>query len=69
MVRRTFLGLAEGGPAAAIALKTAHTWFPAERRAVPTTMLVLGAGLGPVLAAPALTWLIKKPLLAHGLSG
>jgi MFS family permease len=55
---RVLLGFAEG-PTAAVALQATHSWFPAHRRALPTTFLLLGAGLGPVIAAPALTALIK----------
>jgi hypothetical protein len=43
---RVLLGFAEG-PTAAVALQTAHSWFPAHRRAFPTTVVLFGAGLGP----------------------
>lgn len=56
---RVLLGLAEG-PAVALAMQTAHSWFPANKRAVPSSLLIAGAGLGPVLAAPLLTWVIEE---------
>ncbi|WP_405903953.1 MFS transporter [Streptomyces sp. NBC_00656] len=57
---RVLLGLAEG-PTTALAMQVAHSWFPAHRRAVPSSIVVAGAGIGPLIAAPVLTWVI----LAH----
>lgn len=54
---RVLLGFAEG-PATALAMQVAHSWFPAHRRAVPTSIVAAGASLGPVIAAPVLTWVI-----------
>ncbi|MEU6264614.1 MFS transporter [Saccharopolyspora shandongensis] len=54
---RMLLGFAEG-PAAAMATATVHTWFPAEKRAVPTSTVTAGAGIGPLVAAPVLTAVI-----------
>ncbi|WP_416063869.1 MFS transporter [Rhodococcus indonesiensis] len=54
---RMVLGFAEG-PATAMAVAVAHTWFTAERRTIPTSVITAGAGLGPVIAAPVLTFVI-----------
>lgn len=54
---RMVLGFAEG-PATAMAIAVAHTWFVAEKRTVPTSVITAGAGLGPVIAAPLLTVVI-----------
>ncbi|RZK68927.1 MAG: MFS transporter, partial [Rhodococcus sp. (in: high G+C Gram-positive bacteria)] len=54
---RMMLGFAEG-PATAMAVAVAHTWFTADRRTIPTSVIVAGAGLGPVIAAPVLTMVI-----------
>ncbi|KXX57497.1 MFS transporter [Rhodococcus sp. LB1] len=54
---RMMLGFAEG-PATAMAVAVAHTWFSADRRTIPTSVIVAGAGLGPVIAAPVLTMVI-----------
>lgn len=54
---RVLLGFAEG-PTTALAMQVAHSWFPAHRRAVPSSIVVAGAGIGPLIAAPVLTWVI-----------
>ncbi|MER6912713.1 MFS transporter [Streptomyces sp. NPDC000594] len=54
---RVLLGFAEG-PTTALAMQVAHSWFPAHQRAVPSSIVVAGAGIGPLIAAPALTWVI-----------
>ncbi|MGW1676194.1 MFS transporter [Saccharopolyspora sp. NPDC002376] len=54
---RVMLGFAEG-PTTALAMYVTHSWFPANKRAVPTSLLFAAAGLGPVIAAPVLTWVI-----------
>lgn len=54
---RVLLGFAEG-PTMALAMQVAHSWFPAHRRAVPSSIVVAGAGVGPLIAAPALTGVI-----------
>ncbi|WP_042424464.1 MFS transporter [Streptacidiphilus anmyonensis] len=56
---RVLLGFAEG-PTLAIALQAAHSWFPAQRRALPTAVVLLGAGAGPLVASPVLTAVIKN---------
>ncbi|EDY62554.1 major facilitator superfamily transporter permease [Streptomyces pristinaespiralis ATCC 25486] len=57
VVCRVLLGFAEG-PAAALVMQVVHSWFPAHKRAVPSSIVTAGTGLGPVIAAPALTWVI-----------
>jgi MFS family permease len=54
---RVLLGFAEG-PTTALAMQAAHSWFPARLRAIPTSLLVAGAAIGPVIAAPLVTWVI-----------
>ncbi|MCM2387628.1 MFS transporter [Streptomyces albipurpureus] len=54
---RVLLGLAEG-PTTALAMQVAHSWFPAHKRAIPSSIVVAGAGIGPLIAAPILTWVI-----------
>ncbi|WP_329204737.1 MFS transporter [Streptomyces sp. NBC_00683] len=54
---RVLLGFAEG-PTAALAMQVAHSWFPAHRRAIPSSVVVAGAGIGPVIANPVLTAVI-----------
>ncbi|MFJ7420972.1 MFS transporter [Streptomyces uncialis] len=56
---RVLLGFAEG-PTTALAMQVTHSWFPAHRRALPSSLLVAGATVGPVIAAPALTWVITQ---------
>lgn len=54
---RVLLGFAEG-PTTALAMHVAHSWFPASKRALPSSVIVAGASLGPVVGAPVLTWII-----------
>jgi MFS family permease len=54
---RIVLGAAEG-PAYPVATHAVLKWFPDVRRSLPTSVITLGAGLGVVVAAPTLTWLI-----------
>lgn len=56
---RVLLGFAEG-PTTALAMQVAHSWFPAHKRAVPSSIVVAGAGVGPLIAAPVLTWVIDS---------
>ncbi|MFG3364166.1 MFS transporter [Streptomyces sp. NPDC048156] len=55
---RVLLGFAEG-PTVALAMQVAHSWFPAHRRSVPSSIVIAGAGVGPLIAAPLLTWVIE----------
>ena len=57
LVTRIVLGGAEG-PATAMSLTSAHSWFEPRRRALPSNLVAAGSTLGPVLAAPALAWVI-----------
>ncbi|WP_037231772.1 MFS transporter [Rhodococcus wratislaviensis] len=54
---RIMLGFAEG-PAFALATHVVHSWFPPERRALPAGVVAAGASIGPLIAAPTLTWVI-----------
>ncbi|MGW6754104.1 MFS transporter [Streptomyces sp. NPDC055006] len=56
---RVLLGLAEG-PTTALAMHVTHSWFPAHKRTVPSSIVVAGAGIGPVISAPVLTWIITS---------
>lgn len=58
LVTRIVLGGAEG-PATAMSLTAAHSWFKPERRALPSNLVAVGSVLGPVLAAPLLTLVIS----------
>lgn len=55
---RVLLSFAEG-PTVALAMQVAHSWFPAHRRTVPSSIVIAGAGAGPLIAAPVLTWVIE----------
>lgn len=57
LVTRIILGGAEG-PATAMSLTSAHTWFSPTRRALPSNLIAAGSTLGPVFAAPLLAWVI-----------
>lgn len=54
---RVVLGFAEG-PAYALATHVVHSWFPAEKRALPAGVISAGSSVGPLVAAPVLTWVI-----------
>ncbi|MEV0084725.1 MFS transporter [Saccharopolyspora sp. NPDC050642] len=58
LVCRIILGFAEG-PAAALVMSIAHSWFPPDKRALPSGVINAGTSLGPLLAAPTLTWVIS----------
>lgn len=51
LATRIVLGGAEG-PATAMSLTSAHTWFHPSRRALPSNLVAIGSTLGPVVAAP-----------------
>ncbi|TWS21573.1 MFS transporter [Tsukamurella asaccharolytica] len=57
LVTRIVLGGAEG-PATAMSLTSAHSWFAPNRRALPSNLVAAGSALGPVIAAPLLTVVI-----------
>ncbi|MFI1829513.1 MFS transporter [Streptomyces sp. NPDC020412] len=54
---RVVLGFAEG-PTTALAMYIAHTWFPPEKRALPSSVVIAGANVGAVIGAPTLTWIV-----------
>ncbi|WP_328535593.1 MFS transporter [Streptomyces sp. NBC_00344] len=58
LISRLLLGAAEGptSPAAGHAI---HKWFPESRRAVPTSLIFVGASAGVAISAPVLTYLIE----------
>ena len=59
LVTRILLGGAEG-PATAMSLTSVHGWFAPEDRALPSNLVAAGSALGPVVAAPALAWVIVE---------
>lgn len=61
LLTRVVLGAAEG-PAYALAMHLTHTWFPADKRALPSMIVGAGSSIGPLIATPALTAVI----VAHG---
>jgi MFS family permease len=56
-VNRIVLGAAEG-PASPLAYAVAHSWFPAERRGLPSSLISGGAPLAKILVAPVLVLII-----------
>jgi MFS family permease len=56
---RLVLGFAEG-PAFALANHAVHSWFPPEKRALPSSFVTAGSSLGVLIAAPVLTWIIVR---------
>ena len=57
MACRIALGAGEG-PAYPVALHSAYKWFPNEQRTLPTALISQGAGVGVLVALPALNWVI-----------
>ena len=57
MAARIALGAGEG-PAYPVALHSAYKWFPNELRTLPTAVVAQGAGIGIMIALPALNWVI-----------
>ncbi|WP_197085847.1 MFS transporter [Corynebacterium comes] len=57
LATRIILGGAEG-PATAMSLTSAHTWFHSSRRALPSNLIAIGSTMGPVFAAPFIAWVI-----------
>lgn len=56
---RIVLGAAEG-PAFPVAQQTALSWFPDQRRNLPSALITAGTTLGVVIAAPGLTWVVAE---------
>ncbi|MGV9796985.1 MFS transporter [Mycobacterium sp. NPDC003449] len=59
LLGRMALGFAEG-PAFALANQITHTWFVPSRRSFPSSVVNMGASLGPLIAAPVLTWVMQR---------
>ena len=57
VVNRVALGFSEG-PAYPVALHAAYKWFPNERRAVPTSLVAIGALAGNGIAAPVIVAIV-----------
>ncbi|AKE88224.1 MULTISPECIES: MFS transporter [Rhodococcus] len=57
LITRMILGFAEG-PTAALAFGVTHSWFRAEKRALPTSIVASGTSVGPLVAAPIITALV-----------
>lgn len=57
LISRIALGAAEG-PAGAMAAASAFTWFPKEKRALPSAWITAGASIAKIAVAPALTFII-----------
>ncbi len=56
---RIALGAGEG-PAYPVALHSVYKWFPNELRSLPTAIVAQGAGVGIMMALPALNWVIVR---------
>lgn len=57
VVNRVALGFSEG-PSYPLALHATYKWFPNERRAVPTSLIAIGALAGNGIAAPVIVAII-----------
>lgn len=58
---RALLGAAES-PSISLCVAGSHEWFPAERRSVPTAIVMVGPLIGSVIAPPILSYIMG----AHG---
>lgn len=43
-----------------MSLASVHGWYTPEDRALPSNLVAAGSALGPVIAAPALAWVIVE---------
>lgn len=59
LASRIALGFFEG-PAHALCQSIVHSLFPPEKRAAAGAVVTAGTSLGPLLAAPVLTWIILQ---------
>ncbi|MEV6198295.1 MFS transporter [Streptomyces sp. NPDC051920] len=59
LASRLALGMAEG-PTLPVVTHALYKWFPADRRSLPTVVVVLGGPLGVVLAAPLVSKVISE---------
>jgi len=58
---RIMLGIGEG-PGTPLALHACHTWFPGDRRNIPSAIVLQGSAVGFLLGSPVITAII----LAYG---
>lgn len=58
VANRIILGLGEG-PAYPVALHAIFKWFPSERRAVPASLIAIGALAGSGIAAPVIVFVVE----------
>ncbi|MER5443751.1 MFS transporter [Streptomyces sp. NPDC002790] len=56
---RVFLGAAEG-PAFPVAQQATLSWFPNDKRNLPSALLTIGITLGVIISAPGLSWVIQN---------
>ncbi|WP_217641866.1 MFS transporter [Arthrobacter sp. UCD-GKA] len=59
LASRIALGFFEG-PAHALCQSIVHGLFPAQKRATAGAIVTAGTSIGPLLAAPTLTWIIMR---------
>jgi MFS family permease len=59
IVNRVALGFGEG-PAYPVAAHAAYKWFPSERRALPTSLIAIGALSGNGIVAPIVVFIIAS---------
>ncbi|MGD6742469.1 MFS transporter [Streptomyces sp. BH106] len=55
---RVFLGAAEG-PAFPVAQQATLSWFPNDKRNLPSALLTIGITLGVIISSPGLSWVIQ----------
>ncbi|MFF3494756.1 MFS transporter [Streptomyces sp. NPDC002795] len=58
-VSRIMIGAAEG-PANPLTVHTVHSWFPVDKRSLPTSLTQIASGIGALTSAPILTWIITE---------
>jgi predicted MFS family arabinose efflux permease len=73
LASRALLGVGEG-PGAAAVINAAYSWFPSDRRGLPTSIIIAGLSIGglagaPLLAAVIAAWGWRAAFLCCGASG
>jgi predicted MFS family arabinose efflux permease len=73
LASRALLGIGEG-PGAAAVINAAYSWFPSERRGLPTSIIIAGLSIGglagaPLLAAVIAAWGWRAAFLCCGAAG
>jgi MFS family permease len=73
LASRALLGIGEG-PGAAAVINAAYSWFPSERRGLPTSMTIAGLSIGGLAGAPLLSaviaaWGWRAAFLCCGAAG